>query len=111
VEGIAGKAIGPGDGANLLEPPDWSVALRDCDGAVERDDRRRANGHQLIVERDDHVPVRVLGAMRGRVNPGDRRLHVILRQLWAGSRELEQSLSFGDEAWVPSRTVLLEQRA
>ena len=67
--------------------------------------------HQLVVERNDHSPVRVLRAMRGGVNRCDRGLDVILGQLGTGGREIEQSLSFGDEMCIPSRTILIEERA
>ena len=39
VERIVGEAIAVGDGADLFEPALWTVALRDRDGAVERDNR------------------------------------------------------------------------
>ena len=95
VEGIAGEAIGIRDGANLFEAALGAIALSDGDGAVERYDRRRTNGHQLVVERNDHLPIGVFGARRGGVNPGDGGLQVILGEFGAGGREIEQPLPFG----------------
>src|SRR5579862_6275159 len=60
VKGIAGETLRIGDGANLFEPALGTFMLRDGDGAVERHDRRRANGRQSVVKRNDHSPIRIL---------------------------------------------------
>ena len=81
IERIVGEAVRASNRANLFEPALRTLALCDGDGAVERDDRRRANGQQLVVQRDDRCPVRLLSAMRGRMNPRDRGFEVILGQI------------------------------
>ena len=50
VKRIGGQSIRPGNGVNLFEPTFGTFVLRDRDGAVEGDDRRRANRHQRVVE-------------------------------------------------------------
>ena len=62
IEGIPGKAIATGDGADLLESTLGTLVLRDGDGAVERDHRRRTDRHQRVEQGDYLPPIRVLGA-------------------------------------------------
>src|SRR5438309_9716736 len=56
IKGIVGEPLGIRNGVNLFEAAVGAIALRDGDGTIERHDRRRANGHQFVVERNDHSP-------------------------------------------------------
>ena len=49
-ERVGGEAIAVGDGANLFEPTLGPFVLRDGDGAVQGNDRRRAYRHQRVVK-------------------------------------------------------------
>ena len=43
------------DSSDLFDPAIRAVALRNCDGAVERDNRRRTNRYQCVVERNSET--------------------------------------------------------
>jgi hypothetical protein len=47
VERVCGEAITVGNMTDLIEPVLGTLALRDCDGAIERDNRGRTNQHNL----------------------------------------------------------------
>src|SRR4029077_14907344 len=94
-ERVGGEAIAAGEGANLFEPAFGAFVLRDGDGAVQRTDRGRTDRHYRVVKCTDLSPVSVLGAIGRRVNPRDGGLHVILGQLGARCREVEEPLPFG----------------
>ncbi len=81
VERIGGEPIAVGNAANLFEPALGTLALRDGDGTVERNYRRRTDCHQHAVKRNDLFPVSLLGAGSHRMDRCDRGLHVILGQL------------------------------
>src|SRR5579884_1355896 len=108
-EGIRGEAIGVRNDANFLEAAFGAVALRDGDGAIQRDDRRWPNDHELIVKRNDLRPVRVFGATRSGVRPGDGGLEVIFAERRTRGREFEQFLPFSDQMRIPLRAILIEE--
>src|SRR5262249_60823698 len=90
VKGITGKTVALRDRVDLLQPALRAIALRDRDGAVERDDRGRTDSHQRVVKRHDRLPIRVLGLGSGRVDRGDGRLQMVWGQLAASGRELQE---------------------
>src|SRR5207237_6791944 len=57
IERITHESIGIGNGANLLQATLRPLELRDGNGAVEGDDRRRTDGDQCVVQDDDLRPV------------------------------------------------------
>src|SRR5665213_2000511 len=111
VERIFREAIDIRYRRNLGKPALRSIAL--CYGyrAIERDDRRRTNRHQCIVQGDDHRPVGVLQGTRARVQRRDPRFDVKLRDRRTGGRMIEQPLALRNELRVPERTILLVERA
>src|SRR5438105_4433943 len=58
-----------------------SLDLGHRDRPVDRDDRRRREQLQLVVEREDLSPVRFLGGRRVAVHGVDRRLELIIAWL------------------------------
>jgi len=64
VKRIRRQAVLVGDDADLVQPALGTLALRDGDGAVERDHRRGAQAHERVVERNDLGPVGLLQAAR-----------------------------------------------
>jgi len=107
VERICSEAIAVGNGADRFEPTLRSLALRDRNGAVERDDRRRAYCHQRVVERNDRSPVRILRAQSACMNRRDCGFDVILGEFGARSGKFQKFQSFTDELLIPLRSILI----
>src|SRR5262249_53887985 len=90
VKWIRSKAVVILDRVDLFEPPFRTLLLRDCDGAVERDDRRRMYRHQRIVQRDDGFPVGLVSPGSGRVDRCDRGFDVIFGELGTAGGKLQE---------------------
>src|SRR5260370_15368434 len=102
VERIRGEAIAVGNRADLFEPTLGTLVLGDRDGAVQRDNRGRTYRDQLVVERDDSLPVRVVRAEGARVDRRDRSLDVILAECGTCGGKLQKLQSFVHELVIPS---------
>jgi len=87
-----------------------AVGLANGDGPVERHDRALGQCEQFVVPADDLHPIGLLGAWRVRVDRGDRRLRLVLTELVATQRALQDDDALGDERGVPTRAVLLGKR-
>src|SRR5262245_44892061 len=111
IERIGGKAIAVGDSMNLFEAAFGAFMLGDSDCPVECNDRGRAYRYQGVVKRNDFSPVSLLRATGHRVNRRDRGLHVIFGQLGTRCREIEEPLPFSHELWIPTGSILIEERA
>ena len=97
------------DRADLFEATLRALTLRDGDGAVERDNRGRPDGHQGVVERHDRSPVRILGPGGGRVNRCDGRLDVLLCEFGPRRRALQECHALRHKRSVPERPILIGQ--
>ncbi len=97
VERIVLHALDADDGMNLFETSLRTLALRDRDGAIERDDWRGPDGHQRVVQPDDLAPIRVFGARCARMNCGDGGFDVILGELGTSRGLIEQTASLFNE--------------
>jgi hypothetical protein len=60
----------PGEGVDLLEPRSRSPGHRERGGSIQGHHRRGRREQQLVVERDDPAPIRVLGPACPRVAGG-----------------------------------------
>jgi hypothetical protein len=80
------------------------------DRAVERDHRARRDGQQLVVQRQDLIPVG--GGRDGRVavHGADRGLDLVRARLAAAQALPDQGLTLGDQRVVPARPVLLAEQ-
>src|SRR5207248_10816868 len=78
---------------------------------VELDDRRGVDVGELLVERDNAGPIRVLGRPRSGVAGGDRSLQRIgagrVAELLGAAERREPA---PDEKLIPARAVLIEQQ-
>src|SRR5262249_51781117 len=100
VEGIAGKASAVRDRTYLFQPTVGAISLRDRNRTIERDNRRRTDRQQRVVERNDARPIRVLDPGSGRVNRRNGRLDVILGEIRTRGRKLQQLEPFQHELLV-----------
>jgi len=77
------------------------------DGAIERHDRTRRAGQQLVVQLEDLPPVR--GARLGRIamHGIDRGLDLVRAGLVANEALPDDHLAFGDQVVIPTAAVLI----
>ena len=87
-----------------------AVDLGDRDGAVERHDRGRLQGQQVVVERDDLPPVGRLGGRGIAVDCVDRGLELVGAGLVAAQAAAKDRLPLLDEGAVPAAAVLVGER-
>jgi hypothetical protein len=83
------------------------VYLRDRDGPVERDDRGRCDGRELVVQGQDLAPVGVCGSGRVGVYGGDRRLDLVRPGAVAAQARPYDVVPLDDELPLPLRPVLV----
>ena len=99
-----------GEPVDLVEGDGGAVELGHGDGTVERDDRRRGDGHQLVVQRDDLIPG---GRGNGRgvaVDRVDRGLDLVRPRHVAPEARTHQRLTLVDQRPVPPGAVLIGQQ-
>ena len=109
--------VEPLDSVDRVEPGLRALRHRDRDGAVQLDDGRGLRPQQPVVEVADPRPAGVLGAARGRVLDGDRRLQRVRagrarrRRAARAERPPGQRDALGDLLAVPARAVLVLRAA
>src|SRR5262245_13996783 len=77
IEWIAAESLKIRNLLERLESCVRPVPLPDSNRAIERDDRRRRDCHQPVVEADDGIPVSFLDTVCCRMHCGDCRLEMI----------------------------------
>src|SRR6185312_2330069 len=87
-----------------------AVQLRDRDRATQRDDRRRRDRRERVVEPYDVLPRRLFERARRRVARRDRGLDMKRRGAFALGRSIEQLEPARHELAVPQFAALLEER-
>src|SRR5688572_4373627 len=110
VEGVALEAIGGFDGADRSEGALGPFDLGHREGSLELDHGRRAQTKQRVIERDDAVPARLFEGTRHGVNRRDGGFDVVVGDLAAAGRKVDQVFALGQQALIPAAAVLLRER-
>ena len=105
-ERVVGEPIDVGDRVHRRERRVRTFGLSDRDRAVQRDDRRRLEADEHVVERDDAPEVHRVVRRRDRVLIGDRRLDVPRGRDVADRRTLELGDPAADELRVEAAPIL-----
>src|SRR5262249_23820503 len=88
----------------------WTIALGNCHGAIEMDNRRRLNSYQSVVKRNNLPPVGGSGRFRLRMNGGNCSLQCVRAEAAGHQGFLHQCHSLRDLRAVPKRAVLILQQ-
>jgi hypothetical protein len=92
-----------------LERTSGTVAFRDSDCTVERDDGRELYDSQLVVERNDLVPISVGRDVGVAVHRGDRSLDLVRARPVPAQTRTHNRLSFDNEIAIPARPILIAE--
>jgi hypothetical protein len=87
-----------------------ALDLGDRDGAIARHDRARHEREQLVIERDDLVPVGIGRGGRVAVDGVDRRLDLVRPGGVAPQAAANDRLALGDQIVIPGPAVLVGQQ-
>ncbi len=89
------------------EPSLGAMNVRDRDGAIEGDDRRRIAPVELIVMAQDALPVGRSRIRREAMTGRNAGLQMVVADRFALGRRGEMHQAFVDERLVPLRTILI----
>src|SRR5215213_1968908 len=87
-----------------------SVTHRDSRSVIQRDDGRRSNPHQFLVERNDLPPISFIRGLRFRMNGRDGSLNLIAADAPNPQRPFHQSNTFFNLPAIPTRAILFVER-
>src|SRR5438270_10025447 len=86
------------------------MGLRDGNGPVERHDRGRGEREELVVEREDLVPVGFGRCDGVAVDGVDRGLELVGTWLVSPQASFDERLAFLDQIVVPEAAILFGKR-